>query len=356
MKCDISKTALVVLLFFSAGLLTLTRPSGMELSLAAEIISTAAAVVIEGIILLPAVIYVKKYRLSPLSGLYGSSYLLGAASALLYALFFIFTAANSLCSFGYFLKVSFSEAINGGTVVVLMCAVCLYAACQGLGTLSRTAFIIGVIFLILTLTVMFAVVGRFKSENLTLFYPPLNGAKPLILATTLKLSRSAEIVTLPFLASCCDKPLKPYGAFLLFKFIFTVAVVIIVRAVLGAYAGEIFDPFYSLSTYARVSVVERFDSLYGFVWTLCAFVKISANIFLAAICLKSVFPVLKVKPPAFFAAAVVFVISFYVVVFNKWSSDVVRSPHYLFIIILGGVLPLTGLILNALQEKKERIL
>ena len=97
-------------MFFMIGILTITRPSAENTNLLTDIISSVAAVLIECLIVLPAVFYSERYNTSdPVRGIFETNTVVGKILCVFYAAFFIYAAINSLGAFSFFLTSNFPE-------------------------------------------------------------------------------------------------------------------------------------------------------------------------------------------------------------------------------------------------------
>ena len=343
-------------MFFMIGILTITRPSAENTNLLTDIISSVAAVLIECLIVLPAVFYSERYNTSdPVRGIFETNTVVGKILCVFYAAFFIYAAINSLGAFSFFLTSNFPELSQSWVVILLMCAVSLYASCLGIEALTRSSVFVGAIFAALVFIVTISVTGEYDVDNLQLMFPfSENLPGDIFKETLLKLGRSSEICALPFLICHVDKNKKTsVFYFLAVKLGFTILVLLAVKAVLGGYSQKIFDPFYTLSTYARISVIERFDAIYGFVWTLGAFVKISVLFYLGGMFIGYIFPGMKNSASVSIATAVSFAVAVFIVSNNMWDNAFLRSAHWTAVVFLGGIVPIVALLLKSFKTRKR---
>lgn len=167
------------------------------------------------------------------------------------------------------------------------------------------------------------------------------------------LGRSVELAALIFLLPHVENR-RTAGLFsyLGIKLLFVEFSTLMITAVLGDYAKGLTLPLYTLSTYARSSVIERFDSVYMLVWTIAVFLKVALLLMLGGQCLKNIFPKLNenISKGLVTAAAAATAIS--LAALDRWDSLLFRSPSAPASLILGFLIPLAVLLFC--RRKTER--
>lgn len=348
---------LIFLLFFTRGFLSITyetsqfRPDGLTVMLAA-----AVSVGIQTALIIPVIIVAKKYPdRDILQVLFQKSRTAGILLSLVYLGYFAFETVHVMGDFSYFLKNYFFKYYNEAVLIIALALAALHSSTLGFGATARASTISAAVFIFTLLVIVFAVTGEFDIYNLQHVYPDDdNTFRNLLREVYDSLGRSVEMTALVFLLPHVksNKAGSSYG-YLTVKLVFTELSALVVTAVLGNYARGLSMPFYTLSTYARTSVVERFDSIYMLVWTIAVFLKVVVLFYLGGICLKNVFPKLGQKTANAVAAAATAIPASALAVMNRWNSLFFRSPSGFATIILGSAIPLAVCLLR--NRKKQAV-
>ncbi len=352
----ITAPQLIFLLFFTRGFLSITyeasqfRPDGTTVML-----SAAISVAIQFLLVLPVLAAAKKFPHRDIIQLsFERSAVAGKFISLLFLCYFAFETVHVLGNFSYFLKNHFFEAYHEAFLMAALAVTAFYAATLGFSAVARASSVSAVIFITALVVIVFAVTGEFDVYNL---HMPIADEKELFGSVLREvgdsLGRSVELAALIFLLPHVENR-RTAGLFsyLGIKLLFVEFSTLMITAVLGDYAKGLTLPLYTLSTYARSSVIERFDSVYMLVWTIAVFLKVALLLMLGGQCLKNIFPKLNenISKGLVTAAAAATAIS--LAALDRWDSLLFRSPSAPASLILGFLIPLAVLLFC--RRKTER--
>ena len=339
----ISAFQFVVLMFFARGFMSMTSASNTDLNsvsvMAATVLTSLAQAVL---VICPLVLSIRYPDRDMIQLAFGKSRILGVILSVVYGVFFVLAGVYSLGMFSFFIKNNFLEFFDEIIVILSIGAAALYAACLGIEACARTAAAAGVLFVLMFVIVIFSVTGEYELYNLQIATIADNGGLSAFLKESGdRLGRSAELVVMIFLLPHV-KSQKACGAFsyVAVVFAFRELVIFVVTVILGDYAHRLSDPFYALSTYAKTSLVERFDSIYMVVWTLAVFIKISLIFFFGGKCVRNIFPKIPETAAKSVTAAATVLTAGTLSLLNRWGSSLFKGSSYLVIVVLSGIIPL----------------
>lgn len=348
----ISSAQLITLLFVTRTFLSITYGvSENRINVLLSMLSILTSAVIQLVLVIPPLIFNRCYQGQHfLDVAFCRSKALGTALSLGYGLFFMFEAARNLGFFSYFLINEFSETVSAFAVILILGAVAIYGASLEISTLARTSAVAVFIFAVMFFVVIFGVTGNYDILNLQTATPiPKDTTRGFFKDVFDKIGRSDDLVALPFLLSHVNKNSEKGTYFYLFIKLLVMETMIVASALaLGEFAFNLALPFYTLSTYAKTSIVERYDSIYMCVWTIDMVIKLSVLVYLAGVCLSKI----RVRKPNIFAGLIPTALALVLSFTDSFDSVFFKAPSVYVIIILASVLPL---ILSLSFNKKEEL-
>lgn len=343
----ISAAQLLFILFFLRGFLSITYESSRQQPNNVIImLSLLLSLALQFLLVLPVVAAADKFPGKDILQLYFErSKTAGIIFSAVYLSYFVFEGINLLGAFSYFLKNYFFEYFSHPAIIAILAAAALYASVLGPQAIARAAAVTAVIFAGVLLIIIFGVTGEFDLYNLQ-YAVPKEKNLPMTLMREIydSVGRSAELAALVFLLPRVEKQRKA-GTFgyLAVKLAFVELTAFLITAVLGNYAKGLSMPFYTLTTYAKSSVIERYDSIYMLVWTIAVFIKASVLFYIGGLCLKNIFPKLSRNAANTTVASVCAAAAAVLALLNKWDSLFFRTPSAFVIIALASALPLVTL-------------
>lgn len=219
------------------------------------------------------------YRISPV---------LSKVLAVLYALFFLFTALLSVTRFDLFATSRLFPDSDFTIFLLIIILIGCAAAGFGLEALGRLS---GLVVLLVCITLGFVVavlLPRFEPLNFTpLFY---DGLAPTLRGAATFLAGTAETAALAVIAPRVRGKLEK--GFVKWTLWLTLAMGLLffcAISVLGAFFDTQLFPFHSLAVLAEFSVLQRLDAFHTGVWILCLFIKLAFFTLLTVTCLRKAF-------------------------------------------------------------------
>lgn len=350
----ISSAQLVVLLFVTRAFLSMTygvAENGINIVLC--MISILVSTAVQVLMITPPLIACEK---NPDKDFLQLAYLkspnLGRILSVCYGAYFIFEACRNMGIFSYFLKNQFLDYLPVPILIIALVAASVYGAGMGLQAIARTSVAAVVLFVAIFLIIIFGVTGEYDFYNIQLATPvSLNPMASFIKDVSDKIGRSTELVAFVFLIPYVNRK-KAASAFtyLGIKLVFMELIVFYSALILGEYAENLSLPFYTLSTYAKTSIVERYDSIYMGVWTVGSFVKTVLLMYLAGKCLEN----LGVKFAKTAGGLIPTAIALILALLGKWDSVFFRSPSTIVVVILTSILPLLFCFSSFKKKTNER--
>ncbi len=353
----ISPLQLFFTLFITRAFLSVTYGANENhLSVVLCMLSIMVSVGVQCLLVIPPILFAKSHPdKNFLTYAFEKSKTLGTVTACVYAGFFIYEISRQLGVFSYFIKTEFPEIMPAFLLIIILSAASLYGASRGICGICRASCVGGVIFLVLFFVIILGVTGKYDIYNIQTATPyPKNLPTAFFTDVFQKIGRSDELVCLPFLLSYTEKSHKKatFGYFAT-KFAVMEVTVFFSTLILGEYAIDLNLPFYTLSTYAKTSVIERYDSIYMLVWTISAVMKTAVLIYLAWVCLKNILPN-HPKTSLFTAWVIPTVFATFLCLKNSYDSIFFRPPATIIVIILCSAVPLVLQILPDRREKSRK--
>lgn len=279
----------------------------------------------------------------------------GKITSILYWLYMMFVAVNTIANFEFFLSTAIYPQSNSTSFILIMMAVILYACLLGIEPIARLAGFVIIIVVISLLFILIPLFGEAKLYHLH-FSSPVNIK---IIASTIYMTTISnnDFVLLLLLNDITDnklkKPLKKYIGLIV---IFYELIAFVTAVTFGSYGKTILFPLYSLSAISEISILERMDSIHMMIWVFVAFLKACVFLFVSAQIL-STFTKLKLKKSIFINTALVTIMS---LIISKsfpilHNIDVFSKTGTLFLTFV-LILPLITIIgLKFSERKKEKI-
>lgn len=348
----ISPSQLIVMLFVTRAFLSTTYGiSQNNLNVVLSMLSVLVSTAIQLVMILPPLIFSVKYPQQDfLQVAFLKSKTLGVILSLIYGGYFLYVSWRNIEIFSYFLKNQFLDFLPTPVLIIALGGVAVYGAKLGIQCLARTAFVGVFMFIVTFFVIIFSVTGEIDILNIQIATPVSKNTTAAFFSDVFnKIGRSDELVALPFLL-CYTKNRKKRATFSYMGIKLAVMEVMIFYSVmvLGEYTSTLSQPFYTLSTYAKTSVIERFDSIYMSVWTLGSVIKSGILIYLGAKCFENV----SVKRPFLVSGGVPIAVAVVFSALNKYDSVIFTSPSAFVVLILSSLIPL-GLCFDFKKKRRN---
>ncbi len=212
------------------------------------------------------------------------------AAAILYWLFCVFNAAESLSGFEFFLSTAVYPNGSHIMIIISFLAVCMYTARKGVEPLSRVAVYIFFISVISYIFISGSLIPKIELTNFTV--PFSSGVDYISKAAVQSQGVRVDVVLLllliPYLKGNTSKVYV--GMSVLILAVFEILTFVTIGS-LGEYLNTQMFPYYSAAGIAEIDFVQRLDSLHMAVWVMISFVRVSLFLFASSICLKKILPV-----------------------------------------------------------------
>lgn len=258
---------------------------GKGYTLSTQLIAIVLSVVIQAILVIP-VIYLNKANpsMSVTSSAYGINKYLGVAYSILYFVYFVVYASNSVLRFQRFIIIRFYPEANRYLWLAVFVIVCVYCAYLGIEGIARSSVFV---FLIFIAMVVLMLLMSCRDIDISNYYFDVNYSNSIYSAVIEDLSRNGEIVALAFLMKYVKKGLRcsAYG-YIASKLIMLEFVTFLIITVLGDFASLTDYPFMEVGSYAGVRLIQRLDAIYMVVWTITAVINIALFIFVCGDIIK----------------------------------------------------------------------
>ena len=277
------------------------------------------------------------------------SRIFGIISRVIYGVFFLCAAANSVlgyCEFSQKLFFRTSGRIGFAVIMIITAGCCAYLGIEGI---ARSSSVMLTVFLILTaLMTAFAFRNTDISEGLQ---------KGVIFGSEFSravrgdIARSSELAAAAFLMKYSEKGIRrPLYAALTGKLILLVFVSYSISVIAGNYAYITDFPFMSLSAFSDAVLFGRADAVFMSVWTISGILSAGVYVFIASDILSELLPVFQKKRmlSCLCVCAAVFALLLPTVMGSEYSSDMLRN-----ICGAGSVCVLTFLIPTLIIVSKE---
>ena len=205
--------------------------------------------------------------------------------AVLYGLFFVFSAALSITRFSYFATSRFNAAMPMIVYVLLIAAAACYAASLGIEPIGRFSGVCSVSLLVMAIVIIF----NGKNVDLINFYPIVENSRANIFENAAMIA--ANTVE-PALVAALHKrvngnAVKPLICSTLFVFVIIFLLIFMCMGVMGSAAPLQAYPIFTLFQMASIGSLSRLDMLHTAFWMLALFLKTSVFIYASTTGLKS---------------------------------------------------------------------
>lgn len=160
-------------------------------------------------------------------------------------------------------------------LVILLPAVCaVYAIKKGTETAARAGAVVLAAFVVLLVLIIISISSKM---NFSYLYPALvDDADTLWGEVLTEFSKNAE---LPLFAVFCgtvrEKPLRCLWVYLPCAFVVTELMNLLYVTVFGRYFNSVVFPFYTLSSFSDIVVLQRLDGIDAVVWTMAAITRLA---------------------------------------------------------------------------------
>lgn len=249
------------------------------------------SVVIQGIILIPAIYVFKKTKTKDI--LTCSYKVLNNAGGILvstiFFIFMMFITLIFLLEFNIFMSNEiFSNAKIISFIIPIM-TVSVYIANNKIQGLARMSSIIFIAFII---SFLFIVIGSLDKIELLNIKPSIDSSISDFFTIALDgIGKNMELVALllmiPYLNT---NPKKTIFRYLILVLVIVEILAFLNMSVLGDFAGKQLFPFYSVATISQISIFQRLDALHMAIWVTLSVIKISLYLFLSNKCLCNIIP------------------------------------------------------------------
>ena len=336
----ISPSQLVVMLFVTRAFLSTTYGiSENSLNVVLSMLSILVSTAIQVLLVLPPLIFSEKHPQQDfLQYAFLKSKAFGVILSLSYGVYFLYVAWRNIEIFSYFLKNQFLDFLPTPVLIIALGAVAVYGAKMGIQSLARTAGIGVFMFGLLFLLIIFSVTGEIDIFNIQLATPVAeNTLKAFLKDVWEKIGRSDELVALPFLLGYTkNRKKRATYSYIGIKLAVMEIMVFYSVLILGEYTSSLSQPFYTLSTYAKSSVIERFDSIYMCLWTVGTVIKTAILIYLGSRCFEN----LGIRTPFLVSGGIPIAVAVIFSALSKYDSVIFTSPATVVVVTLSSVVPL----------------
>lgn len=219
---------------------------------------------------------------------YYASPMFSKCVSVLYAVFFLLTAFETLARLELFVSTVIFPT-QGSAFLVIICVVsACYAASLGVEALGRTGAVSLLLFVAAFLFIILAMAKKINALNFSpIFY---DGVSPSLTAGLAAATRSGEVMMFSaMLPRVRGNVKKAYSAWLSAFLFSTLCVFFFVFGGLGSFALTQLFPIHAVAVLSEFSVFQRFDVLLTGIWILSAFVKISFLLYLVSAHLQKSF-------------------------------------------------------------------
>lgn len=318
------------------------------------IVSEAITFVMCLLLVIPTIaIYKKSDGQSLINIGFAKNKIIGYIIAIIFLLFCLLNLIFTLGSFTYSLQYSFSQSYATWAVIIVFGLSAVYVASMGAPACARTAAIIAVITIAGIALLMFGfnkninfrmlnIANDHKVENI------LQGIKKSV-------AHSDELIffliLIPYLKS---KPRKTMYSYLIIKLIITTIVFSSTSMVLGRYALTTKLPFFSLSSYSKTIIVERFDAFFLLFWTLSSVLRVSITIICILECSKIFLPKVRKEILSLSFTILCGVAAAYIIMSGKWEVNKFDSQRFIVIVALLLAIPIS-LMLTKTRYTKSKV-
>lgn len=317
------------------------------------IFSKLIACAFQWIMILPVLIFYKKSKGEGiLQAYYSKNKPSGIIVTVLYLIVCFMELFLSYGNFTFFLQYSFLEYYSAWIILLVLAAVSVYVASMGLSSCARTAAIVTVATIAGIIVLLAGFEGNFEFRLLNIAQENKGG---FIMRNVRDANSRAEefvffILLLPYLK---EKPMRTVNIYIAVKFLISALIIASVSIILGDFALSTKIPFFSLSSYSKTALIERFDALLLMFWTLCAIIKHAVIILCIIECMKKLLPKAHKQTFGAASAAVCAAAAVVPLSYGKWDTHFFENYEYILIILLTAVIPLIALLTGKFRKSDE---
>lgn len=277
----------------------------------------------------------------------------GMAVTVIYALFFLLISYMIIGNFTYFFDYYFADYIPRIITVATCTAAAVYLAHANVKVIGKTSVVVGAMFLIMTIIVIASSFQKFNMKNFNLAVE--NIPQSLWESVVAEFRRNRDLIVMVFLLPDLKGDVgKTAGWYFVVKLVLFEIVFGFVTIILGDYGVVSNLSFFSLASYSKTKVMERYDALFMALWSLMALVKLGCYLHCAGKCLKLIVPKLNIISSVLIMGAVSAGASLYYLIPHKWNEVVNYEGSALGIILLYTVIPLLCIVLWGREVRNER--
>lgn len=350
----ISYGQLLLLLFVTRIVRTMTYNPFLLASPYQIIIEIAVSVLIQAVLVIPFVYIYNKFQGEDIISLgFSRNKAVGITLCTVYSAYFIVVALRLIKYFSLFMSTGFPVINSSKAIAVCLILVAGYGAFQGIESLGRSASIVFAFFCFMILIIILTTQGSFDLYNLSIPEPDNpTGFTGFLLK---ELGSNSELVTVALiLPKIKDGFRKAIYGFLTLKLLVIEFAVFLSVTVLGAYIRVTELPFFKVGALSKTQYIERFDAVYMVVWTLCAVIGLGLFIYSASQGLESVFRKTGRKKLSLYISGFVILVT---IIFrasqsnadmwaDKWLSAVL-------VCLLTFVIPIVMILINGRKGKQQ---
>lgn len=319
------------------------------------IISILVANIILAILLLPIFSLISRQNQMDICDFSSKSF--GKVSKVLlviYALYFIYVAINTLSYCNFFITSSLFTNANVMIITAMLLLVCIYGVTVGIEAIARFSTI-ALIFVVVSFSIILLSVTP-KADILNITWVGDDMLMSFIKSVNFNISQNSEIVLTLVLSAFSTKDVRRgYLGFLGGISVFFVVLSVALISVLGKFLSTQIFPIYTLSTMAEIPVLERLDALHISMWILMGVIKATVYIFSAIFLLKKMCGEKSHK----ILEWIVYLFVFWgVVIISKDVKLITFTDNlqykFLFVLLIGLALPIILAILSKIKLRKVR--
>ncbi|MEG0614872.1 MAG: GerAB/ArcD/ProY family transporter [Oscillospiraceae bacterium] len=276
----------------------------------------------------------------------------GKTIALIYVVFFVFSAAKTVADFQKFSAETFPSNGNWLSGAVILVGVAVYAAFLGIEGIARSGWIELALFATMTVFIgIFLIVGG-KADMLN-FQPSYRISDGKIFTAAVEdFAKSSELVLVCVLAPFLKNSVrKGFFGYLASKIIILEVISMLIITVLGDFSQISRYPFFSLG--GKLGTVGRTDAIFIVVWSIAAIIRLALFVFSSGIFLEAVFPKMKYKN--IISGGLILVATAFVALTEVGKTAVSTLTSAVPLLLLFFVIPLILLIVNSLLCSPRKV-
>lgn len=206
------------------------------------------------------------------------------AFGIVLVIFLAYLMTETTVRLDYYATSTIFDAAPAIILLLFVAAACIYGTVKGIEAVTRTGIIISAGFFLLLLLVAVASVPLIETDHL---YPAFFDRPNEFLSEVIaEFSRNSEAV---IFAVLCRRVRKDSEKTVILSLSLSCGILLLMtffyNTVLGEYLNEVNFPFYTLSSVADISVLQRLNGLDVVVWFMAAIMKLS----LFAIAIREIF-------------------------------------------------------------------